>query len=407
MEKWNKGFRQISTDVRPPAELLCPLQVPHMLLMGPGPSNTSTRVLAAASQPLMGHLHPEILKIMSDIKTGIRYIFQTTNPYTLAISGTGHCAIEAAVFNLLQPGEKLLVAVHGIWGQRVADVAERCGANTFKVFCPSWRSIFSRRAALIQYHPNVLSICHGDSSTGTLQPLENLGELCHKYECLLMVDAVASLGGTPIFMDKWGIDVLYSGSQKVLGAPPGISPISFSPKAVSKISSRQSLVQSFYLDLLHLANYWGFNFRYHHTAPITGLYTLREAVAQIVEEGLENCWQRHQQCADLLYEGLENLGLELLVTKVIKAEPLIPKCWEKRLPTVTTVKIPCGISGKKVIDFCMKEYSLEIAGGLGPTAGKVWRIGLMGNNSKPQNVNFVLAVLKQALVEGGFPSSKL
>lgn len=401
MEKWNKRFRQISTDVRPPAELLYPLKVPHMLLMGPGPSNTSSRVLAAASQPLMGHLHPEILKIMSDIKTGIHYIFQTTNPYTLAISGTGHCAIEAAVFNLLQPGEKLLVAVHGIWGQRVADVAERCGANTFKVFVPLGEvfSLEELEKALNQYRPNVLSICHGDSSTGTLQPLENLGELCHKYKCLLMVDAVASLGGTPIFMDKWGIDVLYSGSQKVLGAPPGISPISFSPKAVSKISSRQSLVQSFYLDVLHLANYWGCTSdppRYHHTVPITGLYTLREAVAQIVEEGLQNCWQRHQQCADLLYEGLENLGLELLVTKK-----------EKRLPTVTTVKIPCGISGKKVIDFCMKEYSLEIAGGLGPTAGKVWRIGLMGNNSKPHNVNFVLAALKQALVEGGFPSSKL
>ncbi|XP_022253760.1 serine--pyruvate aminotransferase, mitochondrial-like [Limulus polyphemus] len=346
MEKWTKHFKQISLDMRPPAELFLPIQVPQKLLMGPGPSNCSTRVLAAASQPLIGYLHPELLKIMSDIKAGIHYVFQTTNPYTLAISGTGHCAIEAAVFNLLQPGEKLLIAVHGIWGQRVADIAERCGANTFKVFVPVGEvfSLEELEKALVQYRPNVLSICHGDSSTGTLQPLENLGELCHRYECLLMVDAVASLGGTPIFMDKWEM----------------------------------------------------FNFRYHHTAPITGLYTLREALAQIVEEGLEHCWQRHQQCAELLYEGLENLGLELLVKKK-----------ENRLPTVTTVKIPSHISGKKVTDFCMKEYSLEIAGGLGPTAGKVWRIGLMGNNCKPQNVSFVLTTLKQALAETGFPSSKL
>ncbi|XP_067128493.1 LOW QUALITY PROTEIN: alanine--glyoxylate aminotransferase [Centruroides vittatus] len=381
----------LDDDIEPPLELLKPFSVPKRLLLGPGPSNCPPQVLEAAAQPLLGHLHPEFLQIMEETKEGIKYAFQTRNTLTFAVSGTGHCAMEAALCNLLEPDEAGLFVVNGHWGKRAADVASRHGARIVNINIPfgSVCDLEILEKTIIQYNPSVLFICHGESSTGVLHPLEGIGKMCHKYNCLLIVDAVASLGAVPIYTDKWEIDVIYSGSQKVLGAPPGSSPMSFSPRAVEKIKNRNLPVQSYYMDALLLGNYWNCDIDppgYHHTGPISNIYALREALSLLAKEKLEACWKRHKQCAELLYRGLEKMGLELFVEER-----------DYRLPTVTTIRVPEGINWKEISMLIMKKYGIEISGGLGPTAGLVWRIGLMGYNCKVENVNFVLNALKAAL----------
>ncbi|XP_005236904.3 LOW QUALITY PROTEIN: alanine--glyoxylate aminotransferase [Falco biarmicus] len=377
--------------VPPPQVLLRPLAVPERLLLGPGPSNVPPRILAAGSQQLLGHMHPEVLQVMDEIKAGIQYAFQTRNRLTLAISGTGHCAMEAALLNLLDRDDTALVAVNGIWGQRAADIARRLGANVHELLKPpgEYFTLWDIEEGLVQHKPSVLFITHGESSTGVLQPLEGLGELCHRHGCLLLVDAVASLGGAPIFMDQQEVDVLYSGSQKVLNAPPGSAPISFSERAREKMLRRKTKPLSFYLDMSWLANYWGCDGelrRYHHTAPINSFFSLREGLAMLAELGLENSWERHRANCTQLCQGLCDLGLELFV-KEEKA----------RLPTVTTVRVPEGYDWKEITAFLMDNYSIEIAGGLGPSVGKVLRIGLMGCNSTSGNVDRVLCALRDAL----------
>lgn len=379
--------------VEPPLELLKTFSVPSKLLLGPGPSNCPPQVLGVTAQPLLGHLHPEFLQIMEETKAGIKYAFQTTNTLTFAISGTGHCAMEAALCNILEPGEVGLFIVNGHWGERAADIASRHGAKVEKINIPLGEvcSLDELEKNIVKYEPALLFVCHGESSTGTLHPLEGIGELCHRYGCISVVDAVASLGGVPIFTDLWKIDVIYSGSQKVLGAPPGTSPMSYSPRAVQKIKSRKTLVHSYYMDALLLGNYWNCDDNtpgYHHTAPISSIYALREALSLLVKEKLESYWKRHIQCAEMLHEGLEDLGLELFVKEKV--------C---RLPTVTTIKVPKDINWKDVCVHVMKKYGIEIAGGLGPTAGKVWRIGLMGYNCKAENIQFVLEALKKSLYQ--------
>uniref|UniRef100_H9H1G9 Alanine--glyoxylate aminotransferase n=1 Tax=Meleagris gallopavo TaxID=9103 RepID=H9H1G9_MELGA len=331
--------------VPPPRELLRPLAVPHRLLLGPGPSNVSPRVRAAGGQQILGHMHPEVL--------------QTQNRLTLAISGTGHCAMEAALINLLEGRDAVLVGTNGIWGQRAADIARRLGAKVHELLKPPGEYFTLRdiQEGLAQHKPSMLFITHGESSTGVLQPLEGLGELCHRHGCLLLVDAVASLGGAPILMDQQGIDVLYTGSQKALSAPPGSSPISFSERA-----------------------------RYHHTVPISSIFCLREALAMLAEQGLENSWEQHRAVSTRLCQGLQDLGLELFV----KEEAA-------RLPTVTTIKVPEGYNWKEITAFLMDKHSIEISGGLGPTAGKVLRIGLMGYNATQDNVDRLLRALRDAL----------
>ncbi|NWQ96496.1 SPYA protein, partial [Burhinus bistriatus] len=403
--------------VPPPQSLLQPLAVPERLLLGPGPSNVPPRILAAGGQQLLGHMHPEVLQVMDEIKVGIQYAFQTQNRLTLAISGTGHCAMEAALLNLVERGDTALVAVNGLWGQRAADIARRLGANVHELVKPPgeyfalWdiEEVSASRSAgqrvqaspgdchlplcfmqgLAQHKPSVLFITHGESSTGVLQPLEGLGELCHRHGCLLLVDAVASLGGAPIFMDQQEIDVLYSGSQKVLNAPPGSAPISFSERAREKMLRRKMKPPSFYLDMGWLANYWGCDGeprRYHHTAPINSFFSLREGLAMLVELGLESSWERHRANCTQLCQGLRDLGLELFV-KEEKA----------RLPTITTVRVPEGYDWKEITAFLMDNHAIEIAGGLGPSVGKVLRIGLMGCNSTSDNVDRVLHALRDAL----------
>ncbi|XP_053245723.1 alanine--glyoxylate aminotransferase isoform X2 [Podarcis raffonei] len=343
----------------PPAPLLQPLSVPDRLLLGPGPSNCPPRILSAGCRQLIGHVHKEMIQIMDEIKLGIQYAFQTQNPLTLAVSGTGHCAMEAAFLNMVEQGDKVLIAMNGFWGERATGIAKRLGADVHQLVkapgeCFTLEEI---EKGLVTHAPFLFFITHGESSTGVLQPLDGLGELCHRYNCLLLVDAVASLGGAPILMDQQGIDILYSGSQKVLNAPPGASPISFSQRA-----------------------------RYHHTAPINTFFCLREGLAILAEKGLENSWKLHKENSLDLCAGLQKLGLQLFVK-----EP------DARLPTVNTVFVPEGYDWKEITDYIMKRHGIEISGGLGASAGKVLRIGLMGYNSTKYNVDRVLHALEDAL----------
>ncbi|OXB58643.1 hypothetical protein ASZ78_003610 [Callipepla squamata] len=315
--------------VPPPRGLLRPLAVPHRLLLGPGPSNVSPRVLAAGGMQILGHMHPEVLQVMDEIKAGIQYAFQTRNRLTLAVSGTGHCAMEAALINLLEGGDTVLVGVNGIWGQRAANLARRLGAKVCELLKPPGEYFTLRdiQEGLAQHKPSVLFITHGESSTGVLQPLEGLGELCHRAVCL---------------------------PQVLAGAEPALWPLGF--------------------------------FRYHHTVPISSIFCLREALAVLAERGLESSWEQHRAVCTQLCRGLRDLGLELYV----KEEAA-------RLPTVTTVKVPEGYDWKEITAFLMDKHSIEISGGLGPTAGKVLRIGLMGHNATQDNVDRLLRALRDAL----------
>lgn len=376
-----------------PRSLRKPLIVPHKVLMGPGPSNCPPRVLHALSQPVLGHLHTETTKIMDEIKEGIQYIFQTRNELTLALSASGHGGIEAVMCNLLEPGEKVLIATNGIWGDRAANMAQRYGANVIQVKTQPGNNFTLEllENALMKHKPVLLFIVQGESSTGVYQPLDGLGEICHRYNCLLAVDTVASLGGVPVKADEIGIDAIYTGSQKVLGAPPGITPISFSERAKQKLFNRKTEVKVYYLDMKILGDYWACFDKnrprvYHHTISTTLLYGLREALAMVCEEGMNSVIERHQKCADQLYKGLERMGLELFVGDKLK-----------RLPTVTTIQVPNDVDWKDVTAYAMKTYLLEISGGLGPTANKVFRIGLMGYNATPEKVDLVLEILKESL----------
>ncbi|KAG7456448.1 serine-pyruvate aminotransferase [Solea senegalensis] len=381
-----------SLYVPPPACLQKPLMVPHRHMFGPGPSNVPPRILEAGAKPVIGHMHPEIFEIMNDIKSGIQYMFQTHNPVTLAVSGTGHAAMECAIFNAVEAGESVLTEVNGIWGERAADMAERIGARVNTVVAPPGGFLTNAEIeqALVKHRPVVFFLAHGESSTGVLRPLAGIGQLCHKYNCLFLVDSVASVGGAPLHMDRQEIDILYTGSQKVLNAPPGTAPISFSERACQKIFNRKTKPVSFNLDLNCLANYWGCDGKpsrvYHHTGPVTAFYSLRESLAVLTEEGLEESWERHHKVAEYFHAELENMGLKLFV-KEKKA----------RLPTVTTIVAPHGYDWKEITRYIMKTHNLEISGGLGPSVGLVLRVGLMGCNSTKAKVDMVLAALKDAL----------
>jgi len=360
--------------------------------MGPGPANCSPRVLNAMSQPLLGHLHPDFCVIMDDIKVGIQYLFQTQNTMTIALSASGHGAMECLITNACEPGETLLVACNGIWGDRASDMAERAGVNVARLEgIPAVSFTLDQiEAALKLNKPKAFFITHGESSTGCLQNLEGIGALCHKYNVLCCVDSVAACGGVPMKMDEWEIDIMYTGSQKVVAAPPGTAPISFSERARQAIASRQTAHQSFYFDMTQLARYWNCDGQprfYHHTGAVSNYYGLREALSEYAaEESHQAVWDRHAKCAKMLHDGLAQMGLELYVPNAAD-----------RLPTVTTIKIPAGYPWARVNAYLMEKYALEIAGGLGPSAGQVWRIGLMGYNATEANVAFVLEKFGEAL----------
>lgn len=366
---------------------------PARILMGPGPCNVDPRVLLAMAKPLLGHLDPEFIKIMHKIQELLRPIFGTKNDLTLPISGTGSAGMEAAFVNLVEPGDKVLVCVNGYFGERMTHVAERLTDN-LRILPGAWGAPFD--PALIEkeiksFQPRVLALVHAETSTGVLQPLEEIGKILKKYpETYLLVDAVTSLGGHPVKVDEWGIDACYSGSQKCLSSPPGLAPITFSPRAVEKINKRSQKAYSFYLDMSVLGRYWGKDQTYHHTAPISMNYALLESLRIIHEEGLDNRFERHRRNHLGLVRGIEAMGLKMLV-----AEPY-------RLWSLNTVVIPEGIDDLKARKKLLTEYNLEIGGGLGSLKGKIWRVGLMGYSSSEANAIFFLTALEQALREQGF-----
>lgn len=366
---------------------LAPLAMPDRLLLGPGPSNAHPDVLQAMSRAPVGHLDPTFLALMDEIQALLRYVWQTENPLTIATSGTGTAAMEATIANSVVPGDVVLVGVSGYFGNRLVDMAGRYGADVRMISKP-WGQIFSLdelRQALETHRPAILALVHAETSTGARQPLEGVGELCRQFGCLLLVDTVTSLGGVPIFLDGWGVDLAYSCSQKGLGCSPGASPFTMSARAMEKLQNRSGKVPNWYLDMNLLGKYWGSDRVYHHTAPINLYYGLREALRLIAEEGLANCWQRHQTHAEYLWESLQNLGLTLHVER------------EFRLPTLTTVRIPDGVDGKAIARQLLNDHNIEIGGGLGELAGKVWRIGLMGYNSRKESVDRLVNALKQVL----------
>jgi alanine-glyoxylate transaminase/serine-glyoxylate transaminase/serine-pyruvate transaminase len=366
---------------------LAPLDMPIRLLLGPGPSNTHPTVLQAMNTPPVGHLDPAFLALMDEIQTLLRYVWQTENPLTIAVSGTGSAAMEATIANAVEPGDVVLIGVAGYFGNRLVDMAGRYGADVQTLTKP-WGQVFSLdelRAAMTTHRPRILALVHAETSTGARQPLEGVGDLCREFDCLLLVDSVTSLGGVPLLLDKWGVDLAYSCSQKGLGCPPGASPFTMGSRAVEKLQNRKTKVPNWYLDMNLLGKYWGSDRVYHHTAPINLYYALREALRLISEEGIENCWQRHQQNAEYLWERLESIGLSLHVER------------EFRLPTLTTVRIPAGVDGKAIARKLLTEYNIEVGGGLGELAGKVWRVGLMGYNSRKDSTDQLLEALQQVL----------
>lgn len=358
------------------------------VLMGPGPSDVHSRVLKAMSTPLIGHLDPQFIQIMDEVKEMTRQLFQTNNQITSVISATGSAGMETCFVNLLEPGDEALVCVSGVFGNRMCDIVERCGAKLIRVDAPWGKPIEPKQVkeALEKSSPKVVAIVHAETSTGVLQPLEEISKMVHNAGALFLVDAVTSLGGTQVKVDEWGIDAIYSGTQKCISAPPGLSPVSFSPKALEVMDSRKTKVQSWYLDMSMIRNYWaGAKRAYHHTGPISMIYSIHEALRIVHEEGLEKRFERHYHNHQLLRDGLETMGFEFLVAP------------EYRLPMLNAIKIPAGYDDALVRGRLLNEYNIEIGAGLGEFAGKVWRIGLMGESSSKNHINLVLSALKQIM----------
>lgn len=367
------------------------LHPPIRTLMGPGPSDTHPRVLQALAKSTVGHLDPYYLEVMNGLQEMLRGLFRTKNQMTMAISGTGSAGMEATVVNLIEPGDSMIVCVNGVFGGRMADVAERAGANVTKVERP-WGEVFAPddlKAALKTAKPKVVGIVMAETSTGAWQPIEEISKLVHDAGAMLLVDAVTALGGVPVEVDGWSIDAIYSGTQKCLSCPPGLSPVSFSSRAMEVVMGRKRKVQSWYLDVSMLANYWGQNRVYHHTGPINMTYALYEALRLVHEEGLESCFSRHRRNHQALKAGLAAIGIEYVTAE---------HC---TLPQLNAVFVPEGIDDATIRSALLNRFGIEIGAGLGVYKGKVWRIGLMGYGSRPANVLLFLSALEQLLGEQG------
>ena len=354
--------------------------VPNRLLLGPGPSNAHPEVLKALSLNPIGHLDLAYLELMSDVQSLLRYTWQCNNRITLPMSGTGSAAMEASIANFIEEGEKILIAKKGYFGNRLEDMASRYKADVV-VIEKEWGEAFTYdelKCEIERNKPAIFAIVHAETSTGVLQPLDGIGEICRQNDCLFLVDAVTSLGALELFIDEWKIDLAYSCSQKGLSCPPGLSPFTMNNRAENKLANRKTKVPNWYLDLSLLNKYWGSDRVYHHTAPVNMNYAIREGLRLIANEGLENIWKRHKSNSDKLLDGLSELGLEMHVKP------------QYRLPTLTTVKIPEGIDGEAFRFHLLSEFGIEIGNGLGDLSGKVWRIGLMGYNSNEKNVNKIL-----------------
>jgi len=369
-------------------------QPPKRLLLGPGPSPVDDRVLAAMAAPVLGHLDPLFLQCMDDVQALLRYVFETENRVTIPISATGSAGMEAALVNVIEPGDAVVVCINGVFGGRMRDIIERAGGKPVVVEA-KWGEAFDPapiEAALNSCQPRALALVHAETSTGVLQDLTGLSEMAHRRDALLIVDAVTSLGGHPVGVDRNGIDICYSGTQKCIGAPPGLSPITFNERALDRIRSRRTKVQSWYLDITLVEHYWGDDRTYHHTAPISMNYALREALRLIHEEGLAARWRRHELNHRALVAGVEAMGLQMAVAPA------------NRLWSLNAVSVPEGVDDARVRARLLKE-DIEIGGGLGPLKGQIFRIGLMGSGSTRENVVLVLDALQRALKAEGFKCS--
>lgn len=363
------------------------LDPPVRLLLGPGPSPVHPRVTRALGAPALGHLDPALLQLLDESRQLLRAVFRTANPRTLAVSGTGMSGMEAVLGSLVEPGDRLLVCSAGFFGNRLAELAGRMGASVSRIEKP-WGNVFSPEeieAGLRDAGARALAIVHAETSTGALQPLDGVGELAHRHGALLIVDCVTSLGGVPFELDAWGIDAAYSGTQKCLGGPAGMAPVTLGPRAAERMAARSRPAHSWYLDLELLDRYWGGEHAYHHTISAPLVYALRESLRVVLEEGLEARWARHRASAERLWQGLEALGLELHVPA------------GSRIPSLTTVRVPDGVDEAAVRVRLRDEHGIEIGAGLGPLKGRVWRIGLMGHGSQLANVERLLSSLGTVL----------
>jgi len=373
-----------------------PLNPPHRILLGPGPSNAHPSVLEALSAPVIGHLDPEFFKIMEENQQMLRWLFQTGNDVTFPVSGTGSAGMEACLVNLVEEEDTVLVCINGVFGTRMADIVERSGGRVVKVEAP-WGEIIRPEqveAALKDHDVQLVALVHAETSTGVWQPVEEISKLTHEAGALLVLDTVTSLGGCPVSLDAWQVDAGYSGTQKCLSCPPGLAPVSFSRAALEKLNRRKTKVRSWYLDLTMIARYWGEERVYHHTAPISMNYGLHAALTAIREEGLERRFERHERNHRALVAGLEVLGIQLASQE------------GHRLWMLNSVRIPEGVADADVRRRLLTEYNIEIGGGLGALAGKTWRVGLMGESSKRENVEALIEALGNILEDSGASVAK-
>lgn len=369
---------------------------PVRTLMGPGPSDVHPRILEALSRPTIGHLDPVFVGMMDEMKSLLHYAFRTDYELTLPVSAPGSAGMETCFVNLVEPGDTVIVCINGVFGGRMKENVERCGATAVLVEDDWGKPVDPNKVeAALKAHPEakILAFVQAETSTGAYSDAQTLTRLAHEHDCMVIVDAVTSLGGSPLEVQAWGIDAIYSGSQKCLSCTPGLSPVSFSPRAVEAIKNRKTKVQSWFLDLSLVMNYWGGGAKraYHHTAPINALYGLHEALVLLQEEGIEASWQRHRTMHEALKAGLEALGMSFIVDEAA------------RLPQLNAVTIPDGVDEARVRSTLLNRYGLEIGAGLGALAGKIWRIGLMGYSASPKNVLFCLSALEATLSEQNAP----
>ena len=363
------------------------------LLLGPGPSPVHPRVLKAMSSHVIGHLDPYFLKVMDDCQSMLRELFNTKNQVTFPVSGTGSAAMEASICNVIEEGDKAVICINGVFGERMADVAGRFGAEVIRVEAPWGQPIDpSDLQEALKSNPGVtlVGIVHAETSTGVLQPIEEIGEICREHDALLLLDCVTSLGGVPVEIDKWGVQIAYSGTQKCLSCPPGVAPITFGERALGKVRERKNKVTSWYFDVSMVEKYWGNDRVYHHTGPITMNYAIREALRIIFDEGLENRFARHKEVSLSLQKGVEALGLSMFAKE------------GARTPTLNTISLYDGLDDGAIRKTLLNDFNIEIGGGLGPLAGKIWRVGMMGHGASQANVVYFLSALEVIFKKMGY-----
>ena len=361
--------------------------------MGPGPSDVHPRVLQSMSTPLVGHLDPSFVEIMDEVQELLRYVFRTDNKWTLPVSGTGSAAMEASIGNLVEPGENVLLRTNGYWGDRMAEMARRAGGTVVSLPTEANEPIgmAEYEAAFDEQEIDVVGLCHADTTTGIRQPrMSEMTDVAHDHGAYVIADCVTSLGGVPVTVDEWGVDAAYSAAQKCLSCPPGASPLTMSDRGMEKILNRETDVRSWYLDLSLLEGYWGDDRAYHHTAPITNTYALRESLRIAAEEGIEERWDRHARVSEALVEGLSELGLSMNPPEGLA------------LPSLNAVRVPDGVDDEAVIDHLRETYDIEIAAGLGGLSGEIWRIGTMGYSAREKNVAYLLDAMAEALAAEGY-----